>query len=312
MMFQRLLATLARLALPTFTGLQFTTPLNSPNLSKARSTMRTVRIGSPTLSEFIGSLWRYRHLCLHLSSSDLRSRFRGSSLGVLWAMINPLVFALMYATVLGALFNQDTRALSVYVLAGVVLWEALSSSALAGSYAFINAAGYLKQAAVPLILFPIRMCLTLLGIFALGLLSLLIYSTVLSFLGVGNLPTIYWAWVPAIAAAVFAFSIPVAVLAAILHSKFRDTQQVLALASQAVWFTSPVLFTREIFDQPSLAPWTRINPVAAFCDLLRAPTLYAAHPAYHSWVVVAIWTVVLWIIALIALKAVGRKIVFLV
>ncbi|MEQ1785263.1 MAG: hypothetical protein ABMA14_28290, partial [Hyphomonadaceae bacterium] len=57
----------------------------------------------PFVLRYLGDLMTYRHLCWNLVTSDLRSRFRRTQLGVLWAVIQPLVMALLIAAVWGAL-----------------------------------------------------------------------------------------------------------------------------------------------------------------------------------------------------------------
>ena len=44
---------------------------------------------------YVQELLRYRHLSVNLMASDIRSRFRRSRLGVLWAIIQPMVYAMV-------------------------------------------------------------------------------------------------------------------------------------------------------------------------------------------------------------------------
>lgn len=137
--------------------------------------MTTRRVGSVSVGSYLADVWRYRHLCLHLAISDLRARFRGSSLGILWAMVHPFIFALMYTFVLSSFFNQDVVLYSVYIFSGVVLWEAISGYLNVGAHSIVNASGYLKQAPIPLAIFPMRTAITIFVVSNLGMASLLIY-----------------------------------------------------------------------------------------------------------------------------------------
>jgi ABC-type polysaccharide/polyol phosphate export permease len=73
----------------------------------------------PFLTRYAADLFTYRHLCWNLVGADLRARFRRSRLGILWAIIQPLAFALMIAAVWGGMFNvADYWAFAIYVFSG--------------------------------------------------------------------------------------------------------------------------------------------------------------------------------------------------
>lgn len=274
--------------------------------------LKTVKVSAGrSFGATLAELWRYRHLCLHLANADLQSRFRRSALGVVWALIHPLAFTLLYALVLSNVFKQDFLSFSVYVFAGLILWDVIASSLTLGSHSIINAAGYLKQSPIPMILFPIRTCLTIMFVFLIGVLSFAIFVVIGSVLfGLAAGITLNWLWALPVAFALFFFAVPLAAITAHLNVHFRDTQQVLVILTQAIWFSSPVFFAREIFDAPELRLWATINPVVAFCDVFRDPLVYGRMPERADWIVIAVWIVVAWISAAWVSAASGRKAVF--
>lgn len=274
--------------------------------------LKTVKVSAGrSFGATIAELWRYRHLCLHLANADLQSRFRRSALGVVWALIHPLAFTLLYALVLSNVFKQDFLSFSVYVFAGLILWDVIASALTLGSHSIINAAGYLKQSAIPMILFPIRTCLTIMFVFLIGVLSFAIYVAMGKML-FGSLAgiTLHWLWALPVALGLFLFAVPLATITALLNVHFRDTQQVLIILTQAIWFSSPVFFAREIFDAPELRFWATINPVVAFSDVFRDPLIYARTPDSADWVVIGIWVVVAWVVAIWVAAASGRRAIF--
>jgi lipopolysaccharide transport system permease protein len=271
--------------------------------------METVRVGRMSLGSYLASMWRYRHLMFHLANSDLQSRFRRSSLGIVWAMIHPLAFAMLYSLVLATLFQQEFKTFSIYVFAGFILWEAISAYVNLGTQSIINGGGYLKQAPIPMLIFPLRTCITVTVVFLIGLLALLIYRTsVIILFGLDEpIMTIYWLWVIPIIAALFVVGSAWATIVAFINLKFRDTQQLLVILMQAIWFSSPIFFDRAVFDSPQLQIWSAINPVLAFCDVFRDAVLYARTPEVRDWIAIGIWAGGSWLVAIIVTALNDRK-----
>ncbi|KAF0187285.1 MAG: lipopolysaccharide transport system permease protein [Alphaproteobacteria bacterium] len=271
--------------------------------------LQTVRVGRVTLGSYLAGMWRYRHLMFHLANADLQSRFRRSSLGVVWAMIHPLSFAMLYSLVLANLFQQEFKTFSIYVFAGFILWDALSSFVHLGSQSIINGAGYLKQAPIPMLIFPLRTCITVTVVFLIGFLALLIYRTgVILMFGLDEpIMTIYWAWAAPLVIALFVMGSAWATIVAFINLKFRDTQQLLMILMQAVWFSSPVFFDRSVFDNPRLELWSAINPVLAFCDAFRDPVIYGRPPEMRDWIAIGVWTGLSWLVAIVITAINDRK-----
>lgn len=271
--------------------------------------METVRVGRVGLGGYLAAVWRYRHLMFHLASSDLQSRFRRSSLGIIWAMIHPLMFAMLYSVVLSALFQQDIKTVAVYVFAGFIVWDAISSFVSQGAVSIINGGGYLKQAPIPMIIFPMRTSITVLTILLLAFVAFFLFRTGVILMVPLNEPivTIHWLWVAPIFAMVFLLGSAWATIVGFMNLKFRDTQQVLQIVLQALWFTSPVFFPREAFENAHLQVWAAVNPVMGFLDAFRDATLYARAPEPRAWIMMGVWVAGSWLVASVVTAVNDRK-----
>lgn len=274
--------------------------------------METRLLGRVSLWRSLRDTWEYRHLAAHLAKSDIDSRFRRSSLGVIWAMLHPLAFTVLYSLVLSTLFKQEFKDYAIYIFSGFVVWNAISAYVNLGALSFLNSAGYLKQSAIPLVIFPTRVCLSVTWIYFIEFASLAFFSLVLIFFfGSSAQVSLYWLWAFPFGLSLVLFGVPLATFSAFLNAYFRDTQQLLLIATQAVWFASPIFFARELFDAPGLSLWSTINPVAAFCDIFRATFIFATAPPTQALLVVGVWIAGLWGLALITLWRSSRRVVML-
>lgn len=241
-----------------------------------------------------GDSWlRHRYLLFHLVGSDLRSRYRRSYLGIFWALLWPVAFSAIFATVAVNIFDAPFGEYVIYVVTGFVLWDFLAGAISGGAQCFQVAEGYMRQTRLPYLVFAIRCVSTLAVNFAFGSLA----AAIVIIAGTPQAVAYTWLLWPFVTLAAFLFALPCAVISGIAHLKFRDYQHGIGLALFIMWYLSPVLISREIYNSPSLSLFSSMNPIASFCDMFRAIMMYRALPDLYDIALVSTYIVGLWIVA---------------
>jgi len=262
----------------------------------------------PFLQRYVSALLFYRHLCWKLVGADLRNRFRRTRLGFLWAFIQPLAFALMIAFVWGAL-NKELGfwGFALYFLSGMTVFEAFSTYIVGGQDALIQGAGYLRQAWIPLFIFQLRVVLTA------GVFFLVEMSTVFIFaIAAGKLPPVglHLFLLPVFLVFMFLFATGTVVLMSIVGTYFRDVKHIASLGLRAMMLLSPVMLPRELFEGSQLKFMEYLNPLVPMLDMFRDPIVYGRGWDLQDVVVLTIWIVGIWALAIIASVSVGRRVMF--
>lgn len=260
----------------------------------------------PFFIRYLADLISYRHLCFNLVSSDLRSRFRRTRLGILWAVAQPLIFALMLALVWGSLLKTPNYwEFALYVFTGQVVFEMFSTAVIGGQDSLTNAAGYLKQARIPFFIFQVRIVLTSAVILFFGTVGVFAFSV-----AVGAFPPIglHLLLVPTFFGIYVLFLTPIAMLMSVTGLQFRDVKHIAGLGVQGLFLMSPVMMPRDLFGQ--LPYFEFINPLVPVLDLYRAPILHGALWSAQSVMAVSIWIVGLWAAAIISSVTSGRRLVY--
>ena len=68
-------------------------------------------------------LVRYRELFANLFRRDFQAKYRGSVLGLLWSLVNPIALMAVYLVVFGLLWQgDDIPYYPLYLLAGIACW----------------------------------------------------------------------------------------------------------------------------------------------------------------------------------------------
>ena len=262
----------------------------------------------PGFVRYLADLMRFRHLCWNLVGSDLRARFRRSKLGILWAVIQPLSFALLIAWAWGAIFQaQGYWEYAVYVFAGILVWEYISNTINGSMDALTGAVGYLRQARVPFFVFQARGPLSGIVVFLAGFVGLLILVAALQKFPAPGPHLVLIAAYPLVLVAIF---LPLAVVFSVLGAKFRDLRHIVQIALQALFFVSPIMIERSIFSSDRLTILQYANPMVPLLDMLRGPLLEGRMWTTQEMTIVSLWGAAFWTLALLVGIRAGRKIVY--
>jgi lipopolysaccharide transport system permease protein len=267
----------------------------------------------PSFISYMANLLRYRHLCWNLVGSDLRSRFRRSYLGILWAIIQPLGYSLIIAWAWGTIFGAANYwSFAVYVYSGMLVWEYFQNCVNGSLDGLMNAVGYLRQARIPLFVFQLRVPLTGLVTLFFGLIGLFLMMGALSLFGLFSFPApgLHLLLLPAFFGVLVLFMTPVAMIFSVLGAQLRDLKHIMSLVLQVLFFLSPVMMTRNMLDTPQLEILKTINPMVPILDMLRDPLLHGQYWSQQAGLTVSLWGAGLWIAAAIVAGRAGRKVVF--
>jgi lipopolysaccharide transport system permease protein len=258
------------------------------------------------MTGYLSGIWNARYFWTHLSLSDVRARWRRSFFGAFWAVLQPLGMTLLVSLVFSKLFNTDLASYAPYILSGMVVWEFVTSTAVGGSLAFVQADAYIKQCNHPLAIYTLR---TTLG----NLIVLMMASVSLVAWVLAAMPENFgWSWLAAllIFPIVALIAWPLATLLAYIAARFRDVPHALGLIFQALWFVSPVYFEDKLFRNSGLHVLIDYNPLYHLLEIVRAPLLHGAWPTAENFAyctaTIAVLAVLTWLVG----RTAERKVIF--
>ena len=257
---------------------------------------------------YFSDLVTYRHLAMNLVGADLRSRFRRSYLGILWAVLQPLGFALIIAWIWGSVFNvPSVWDYALYVFSGLVVWEYFSTVMNVSQDLLKSSEGYLKQTRIPFFIFQLRTAVTGMVVAWAGSIGLVVLL-----LATGRFPApgVHLLYMPLYYVILFLFMTPLAIIMSILGTQLRDLKYVTILAVQALFFLSPVMLRGDAISQQKLAILNKINPVAELIFMFRGPMVNGTTWTLEQVITVLIWTSFFWVVALLMAMRAGRRLVF--
>jgi ABC-type polysaccharide/polyol phosphate export permease len=210
---------------------------------------------------------RSRFLFEQLVRRELRQKYKGSALGVAWYLVNPLVLMGAYYLLFGLVFRVFEREdYPLFLMVGLVVWMFFSQSLQAAATSLLDHGALVRKARFARELVPASAVTVQLATFlvVLGLVAAVTVAVR------GTLsPAVLL--LPLVLAALFAFTLGLALAVAVLHAYFRDVAPILGAALLPWFFLSPIFFEPEQATGREayvfVLEW--VNPVAPYITAVR-------------------------------------------
>ena len=202
---------------------------------------------------------------------DLKVRYRGSFLGYLWSMLNPLLMMSVMTVVFSHAMRVDLDHYPIYILSGLLAWNMLAQSTNLGVRSFVDNAALLKKVRIPSWIFSaatigsafVHACFAFVPYIVIALVTGFKFS-----LGLLQLPLVMILF--------YFFAQGIVLTLATLNVFFRDVGHVVEPILQIVFYASPVLYPVSAMPE-KYRPLLEFNPVTHYLRGFRS-ALYSFPP----------------------------------
>lgn len=225
--------------------------------------------------QYLAEVWECRYFWFHLVKCDLQKRYRRSVLGIGWSMLQPLSMALLLSFVYSKALGVDFWQFGPSLLAGLAFWAMVQQSCLQGCLCFINAEPYLRQQPLPTAIFPLRVVLISGFHFAISLLL----AAGFGWVGAGTPHVLGLLAALPILVLMLLFCWGLATISAYAHVYLADTQHLLEVGLQMVFYLTPIIYPPSLLENNGLGWVIEVNPLAQLLQLLRLPLLTGELPS---------------------------------
>lgn len=215
-------------------------------------------------------------LLWNLTLRELRGRFKRSTLGWLWSVINPLSLIAIYSLVVGGFIGIEPPpgGIGVYgffLVSGLLPWMFLTNSLNGAVASIVGNEGLVKKVYFPRSVLPGASTLAWLANFGVELVVLIVVL-----LAFGHMVL---SWLPAVVLVMVlqtGFLLGLGLLLSSANAYFRDIQHFLSIFLNIWFYATPILYPADLITNKSeIAGFflLELNPMSHFVDAYRA-TLY--------------------------------------
>ena len=215
-------------------------------------------------------LWelpRRADLILSFARRDLLGRYKGSALGIAWAVLTPVVmiaiFTFIFAGIFGARFgvNDSHWDYALYLFCGLLPWTMFQESVQQSANTIVAHANLVKRVVFPLETLPAAQAFAALGNQLFATIALLI-----AILAVRQNLQLTALWLPLLLIPQLLFALGAAWLIASLGVFMRDIAQGITLLLMAWMYLTPIIYPDSIIPE-RFRRFIELNP---FTSLVRS------------------------------------------
>ena len=214
-------------------------------------------------------LWRFRELFYFLSWRDVKVRYKQTFIGVVWAVLQPLLTMVIFSVIFGRVAGISSGEISypIFVYSGLLFWNYFSNSLSTASNSLVDAQNLIQKVYFPKIIIPLASTLVFLVDFLFAsiiLVGLMIYyhfyPTITGILLI----------IPSLVITFLSFS-GLSLIFSSINVKYRDVRYALPFFIQLLIFITPVIYPASIIRSHRWLLY--LNPMSGVIETMRVGLL---------------------------------------
>ena len=241
--------------------------------------MSLLRLFNPLLGLHL--VLKHRGLLLQMIRRNVAARYKGSVLGIFWSFAQPLMMLAVYTFVFGIVFKarwgvETPGAAGVpfplIMFCGMAVFNIFAESVNTSAGVIVGNASYVKKVIFPLEILPLTTVISSL-IFGLAWFVLLLAGMAVF------MQQLHWTalLLPVTLIPLLLFSSGLAFFISSLGVYLRDTQQLVGVATQVLFFMTPIFYPISIV--PERVQWIlKCNPLSPLVEETRKLLLFGQLP----------------------------------
>lgn len=234
-------------------------------MSKKNSDASFIIDSNSLQKEYMKDVYRYRELFYFLAWRDIVVRYKQTFLGVLWAIVRPLLTMTIFAFVFGRIAHLSTGEVNypLFVLAALLPWMLFANSLVDTSNSLVNNASMISKVYFPRIILPISNIMV-------HLVDFLICLAMLFFLLLINGYLTHWSFLalPLFIGLTFLLCLGTSLWLAAISVRYRDLRFIVPFLAQFGVFISPIGYSSFLLSE-HLRWLYFLNPMAGIIEGFR-------------------------------------------
>lgn len=231
----------------------------------------------------VRSIASHRDLVVRLAQREFKQRYRGSFLGVFWAVLTPLVtaamFTFVFSTVFAARWGKASTGpfdFAIIFMLGMAVHSIFAEIISRAPTMMLNNASFVTKVVFPLEVLPIVSLVGALTNAAIAMGIVVVLQLVLN----GKIePTLVF--LPVVLAPYLVFLLALSLIFAAIGVYLRDLGQLVGMLVTASLFLSPVFYPVEAVPV-AFRGWMWLNPLTFIIEQSRAVALAGQWPDFDG------------------------------
>ena len=225
-------------------------------------------------------LYNYRELLKTNIKKEIRGKYKGSWLGVIWTFLNPLLMLAVYAFVFPYILRVEVENYTIFMIVALIPWNFFTTAIQSGTGCVVANGNILKKVYFPREIIPISITTSQLINF---LITCIIMAAFIIFSGVGF--SIHALLFPLLVIIQYILTLAFTFVLSALTVFVRDIDHFVSVFLTLGFYATPIVYQASML--PEKFQWAlKINPMAQLVEAYRSILYYHQMP---DFVMLAIW-----------------------
>ena len=240
----------------------------------------------------------------YLAYSDIRQRYRRSSLGPFWITLSTAIMIATIGLVFGGVFKTSSQTFLPFLTIGLITWSFFSNLLNESANGFISAEAVIKQLPLPLFTHILRLatrnCIIFFHNIVLFPIVCLLVHKEINFWALLFFPNFILLFLNLLWASL---------CISIICTRFRDLAQIIASLLQVAFYVTPIIWMPSLLPEKTSKMLIEPNPLYHLIEIIRSP-LMGTPPSFLSYVYSLGLCIFGWLITLIIFNKYKNRIAY--
>ena len=228
-------------------------------------------------------LYNYRELLKTNIKKEIRGKYKGSWLGILWTFLNPLLMLAVYAFVFPYILRVNVDNYTIFMIVALIPWNFFTTAIQSGTGCVVANGNILKKVYFPREIIPISITTSQLVNF---LITCIIMFVFILFSGVGF--SVHLLLFPVLILIQYILTLSITFVLSALTVYVRDIDHFVSVILTLGFYGTPIVYQASML--PEKFQWVlKLNPMAQLVEAYRSILYYHQLP---DLLMLGIWTVV--------------------
>ena len=229
-------------------------------------------------------LLEYKELILNLTVSELKLKYKGSVLGFLWSLLDPLLMMMVLLIVFTRIFKFDIPNYPMYLLIGIIVWRFFSATGET-LHSIVGKPNMVKKIYFPREILVLSTCLRAL------ITSILEFSVLFALLLLWGTPlSLFVLFFPVILVVEFFLVLGLSLFLSSSYVFFRDLKNIWDVALQVGFYATPIIYPVSLISE-NYSILLVVNPMTQILQVFRDILLYAQMPPMTAIVLSLVYSI---------------------
>lgn len=239
-------------------------------------------------------LYDYRELLKTNIKKEIRGKYKGSFLGVLWSFVNPLLTVLVYAIVFPYILRVQEDNYLIYLIVGIIPWNFFTTVISQGTTSVLANGGIIKKVYFPREILPISVATS-------GLVNFLISCFIILAFVIGSGIGLSWylIFLPIVIIIQYLLQLGIIFILSAINVYVRDIEYITNFFVTMLFYGTPILYSLNNLEGSKASIFKNIinlNPMTQIISAYRDIFYYQRMLNFMNLLYVGIFSVILVII----------------